>query len=111
MDIGIHLLGDPWGFNKLTREQRIDIMAYWQVRHGSSDARLLLSGAATPQDLYTVARDLYSRRKGSSEPGARRGVGKRPAAAPTLSQAATKAHWTRRTGSTSDAIAWALTKD
>ena len=86
-------------------------MAYWQVRHGSSDARLLLSGAATPQDLYTVVRDLYSRRKGSSEPGARRGVGKRPAAAPTLSQAATKAHWARRTGSTSDAIAWALQKD
>ena len=111
MDIGIHLLGDPWGFNKLNREQRIDIMAYWQVRHGSSDARLLLSGAATPQDLYTVARDLYARRKGSSEPGAARGVGKRTTAAPTLSQAATKAHWARRTGSTPDAIAWALTKD
>jgi len=86
-------------------------MAYWQVRHGSSDARLLLSGAATPQDLYTVVRDVYARRKGSSEPGAARRVGKHSAAAPTLSQAATKAHWTRRTGSTPDAIAWALQKD
>jgi len=87
------------------------MMAYWQVRHGSSDARLLLSGAATPQDLYTVVRDVYARRNGSSEPGAARRVGKHSAAAPTLSQAATRAHWTRRTGSTSDAIAWALQKD
>ncbi len=86
-------------------------MAYWQVRHGSSDARLLLSGAATPQDLYTVVRDVYRRRNGSSEPGARRGVGKHSGAAPTLSQATTRAHWTRRAGSTPDAIAWALTKD
>ena len=87
------------------------MMAYWQVRHGSSDARLLLSGAATPQDLYTVVRDVYARRNGPSGPGARRGVGKHSGAAPTLSQAATRAHWTRRTGSTPDAIAWALTKD
>jgi hypothetical protein len=86
-------------------------MAYWQVRHGSSDARLLLSGAATPQDIYTVVRDVYRRRNGSSEPGARRSVGKHSDAAPSLSPAATKAHWARRTGSTPDAIAWALQKD
>ena len=86
-------------------------MAYWQVRHGSSDARLLLSGAATPQDLYTVVRDVYRRRNAPSGAGSRREVGKRSTAAPTLSQAAIKAHWARRTGSTPDAIAWALRKD
>lgn len=37
---------------ELTREQQIDMRAYWLVRHGEGNERAILSGAATLGDLH-----------------------------------------------------------
>jgi len=111
----------------LDAEQQIDIRAYWSVKHGHSDARYLLSTPATMQDLTSVL--LLSR---GHKPGAHASRSQRAvraavpvkviggdgrvtpalqAAAEGYSRANLGRHWASKTGSKTDAIAWATKGD
>jgi hypothetical protein len=89
-------LGNPWGFEELTRAQKLDMLAYWQIQKKPSEARWLLSSPATMRDLYDILLTHHGKAPRSLFSG-----GKKSTIDPQVKKA-----WANTTGSDAGAVDW-----
>jgi hypothetical protein len=88
-------LGDPWGLEKLTKDQKLDLLAYWNIQKEASTARWLQSRPATLRDVY----DMLMMSRGKAPKSL---FNEKPKAVdPSVVK-----QWAKGTGSNADAIRW-----